>query len=43
MQDKIKKELCFRRDEKFGSNHVCRNNYMLLITEEDIIRYDNIY
>lgn len=38
MQDKIKKGLCFRCEEKFGPNHVCRNKkfHMLLVTKEEV-------
>ncbi|WVY99948.1 hypothetical protein V8G54_026018 [Vigna mungo] len=35
MQDKIEKGICFRCDEKYNSNHICRNKqfHMLLVTE----------
>jgi len=44
IEDKIKKGLCFRCDEKLGPNHVCRNKqlHMLLIIEGDIWVYDKI-
>lgn len=44
MQDKIKKGLCVKCDEKFGTNHVYINKqlHMLLIIKEDIFEYDEI-
>ena len=38
LQDKMRKGLCFRCDEKFGLQHVCRNKqlHMLLLSEDEI-------
>ena len=38
LQDKIKRDLCFRCDEKYGPNHICKNKqlHMLLLTEEEM-------
>ena len=35
LQEKIKKGLCFRCDEKFGPDHVCKNKqYKVMLMEE---------
>jgi len=43
MQDKIRKGLSFRCDEKFGPNHLCRNKQLHMLTiEEDLSSYDEL-
>ncbi|WVZ14456.1 hypothetical protein V8G54_012022 [Vigna mungo] len=44
IQDKVKKGLCFRCDEKFGPNHICRNKqlHMLLMSEEELSGLDTL-
>ncbi|WVY96197.1 hypothetical protein V8G54_028348 [Vigna mungo] len=44
IHDNVKKGLCFRCDEKFGPNHICRNKqlHMLLMSEEDLSGLDTL-